>query len=77
MTSETVANVAELQASLVLLTVAAFLIYYFNAGLRKVHAYLLLGLYVVFIGFIFGKAYSFEWAIRLGEVLASWVPTAA
>ncbi|MDB4187661.1 sodium:calcium antiporter, partial [Flavobacteriaceae bacterium] len=77
MTPETVANVAELQASLVLLTVTAFLIYYFNAGLRKVHAYLLLGLYVVFIGFIFAKAYSFEWAIRLGEVLASWIPTAA
>jgi len=77
MTPETVANVAELQASLVLLTVTAFLIYYFNAGLRKVHAYLLLGLYVVFIGFIFAKAYSFEWAIRLGEVLASWISTAA
>jgi len=77
MTQETVANVAELQASLVFLTIIAFLIYYFNTGLRKVHAYLLLSLYVLFIGFIFAKAYEFEWAIRLGEVLASWIPTAA
>jgi len=69
--------VAELQASLVFLTIIAFLIYYFNTGLRKVHAYLLLSLYVLFIGFIFAKAYEFEWAIRLGEVLASWIPTAA
>ena len=48
MTSETLANVAELQASLVVLTLAAFIIYYFNAGLTRLHAYALLALYVLF-----------------------------
>ncbi|MEL0301183.1 MAG: sodium:calcium antiporter, partial [Flavobacteriaceae bacterium] len=60
MTPETVANVAELQASLVILTIIAFLIYYFNNGLKQLHAYLLLGLYLLFIGFIFAKAYEYE-----------------
>ena len=77
MTAETVANVAELQASLVILTVAAFFIYYFNAGLRQIHAYALLGLYVIFTAFIFAKAYEFSWAIQLGEILASWIPKVA
>ena len=74
MTAETVANVAELQASLVILTLMAFLIYYFNNGLKRIHAFLLLGLYVVFIGFIFAKAYEYEWAIQLGKTIASWIP---
>lgn len=77
MTPETVANVAELQASLVLLTIAAFLIYYFNKGLGRIHAYLLLSLYIVFIVFIFAKAYAYDWAINLGLILASWIPSAA
>ena len=76
MTPETVANVAELQASLVILTVIAFLIYYFNNGLKQIHAFLLLGLYLLFIGFIFAKAYAYEWAIQLGQTIASWIPTA-
>ena len=76
MTPETVANVAELQASLVILTIIAFLIYYFNNGLKQIHAFLLLGLYLLFIGFIFAKAYAYEWAIQLGQTIASWVPTA-
>ena len=76
MTAETVANVAELQASLVILTIAAFIIYYFNAGLRQIHAYALLMLYVVFTLFIFAKAYESPWAIQLGELLASWIPKA-
>ena len=76
MTPETVANVAELQASLVILTVIAFLIYYFNNGLKQIHAFLLLGLYVLFIGFIFAKAYEYEWAIQLGQTIASWIPSA-
>jgi len=66
--------VAELQASLVLLTITAFLIYYFNTGLGKVHAYMLLALYVLFTSFIFAKAYDFEWAVRFGELIASWIP---
>ena len=76
MTPETVANVAELQASLVILTIIAFLIYYFNNGLKQLHAYLLLGLYLLFIGFIFAKAYEYEWAIQLGQTIASWIPSA-
>ena len=76
MTPETVANVAELQASLVILTIIAFLIYYFNNGLKQIHAFLLLGLYLHFIGFIFAKAYAYEWAIQLGQTIASWIPTA-
>lgn len=76
MTPKTVANVAELQASLVILTIIAFLIYYFNNGLRQLHAYLLLGLYLLFIGFIFAKAYEYEWAIQLGQTIASWIPSA-
>ena len=74
MTPDTLANVAELQASLVLLTFAAFLIFYFNAGLHKIHAYLLLLLYVLFTAFIFAKAYDFEWAVRFGEWIASMIP---
>ena len=76
MTSETLANVAELQASLVVLTLAAFIIYYFNAGLTRLHAYALLALYVLFTAFIFAKAYAFERAVRLGEFLAQWMPSA-
>ena len=76
MPPETVANVAELQASLVILTIIAFLIYYFNNGLKQIHAFLLLGLYLLFIGFIFAKAYAYEWAIQLGQTIASWTPTA-
>ena len=76
MTPETVANVAELQASLVILSIIAFLIYYFNNGLKQLHAYLLLGLYLLFIGFIFAKAYEYEWAIQLGQTIASWIPSA-
>lgn len=76
MTAETVANVAELQASLVVLTIAAFVIYYFNKGLGRLHAYLLLSLYVLFIVFIFAKAYAYDWAINLGSILASWIPSA-
>lgn len=76
MTAETVVNVAELQASLVVLTIAAFIIYYFNKGLGSLHAYLLLSLYVVFIVFIFAKAYAYDWAINLGAILASWIPSA-
>lgn len=76
MTAETVANVAELQASLVILTIIAFLIYYFNNGLKQIHAFLLLSLYVVFIGFIFAKAYQYDWAIQLGKTIASWIPSA-
>lgn len=76
MTPETVANVAELQASLVILTIIAFLIYYFNNGLKQIHAFLLLGLYVIFIGFIFAKAYKYEWAIELGQTIASLIPSA-
>ena len=75
MTPKTVANVAELQASLVILTIIAFLIYYFNNGLKQLHAYLLLGLYLLFIGFIFAKAYEYEWAIQLGQTIASWIPS--
>ena len=76
MTPETVANVAELQASLVILTIIAFLIYYFNNGLKQLHAYLLLGLYILFTGSIFAKAYEYEWAIQLGQTIASWIPSA-
>ena len=77
MPPETLANVAELQASLVILTIVAFLIYFFNQGLRHVHAYLLLSLYVCFTAFIFSKAYGFSWAVRLGELLASLIPFGA
>ena len=76
MTPETVANVAELQASLVILTIIAFLIYYFNNGLKQIHAFLLLSLYILFIAFIFAKAYEYEWAIQLGQTIASWIPSA-
>lgn len=76
MTPETVANVAELQASLVILTIIAFAIYYFNNGLKQIHAILLLGLYVLFIGFIFAKAYAYDWATQLGQTIASWIPSA-
>ena len=76
MTPETVANVAELQASLVILTIVAFLIYYFNNGLKQIHAFLLLSLYVAFIGFIFAKAYAYDWAIQVGQTIASWIPSA-
>ena len=74
MTPETV-TIAELQASLVILTII-LLIYYFNNGLKQLHAYLLLGLYLLFISFIFAKAYEYEWAIQLGQTIASWIPSA-
>lgn len=74
MPSKTLVNVSELQASLVVLTIFAFMIYYFNQGLRQIHAYLLIVLYVCFTVFIFSKAYGFSWAIHLGEFLTSLMP---
>jgi cation:H+ antiporter len=74
MASETLANVAELQISLLILTVLAFVIYYFNRGLTKLHAYLLLGLYLIFIAFILSKAYALAWAIEVGQLLSSIFP---
>lgn len=76
MTAETVINVAELQASLFVLTIAAFMIYYFNKTLGRGHAYLLLGLYVFFTTFIFAKAYGLAWATELGQAMAAFMPLA-
>ena len=74
MAPETLANVAELQISLLIMTLLAFVIYYFNRGLTKIHAYLLLGLYLIFIAFILSKAYALAWAIEVGQLLSSIFP---
>lgn len=66
MPAETVANVAELRVSLFLLTLVAFVIFYFNKGMGIVHAVFLLLLYVAFTVFVMSKAYGVQWAVDLG-----------
>ena len=53
----TLSDVIELQISLIILTVASFYIFYFNKGLRTRHSIYLVGLYILFVGFIFINAY--------------------
>lgn len=71
MSAETVANVSELRILLFILTFFAFLIYIIPKQLGLKSAFLLLGIYVLFTIYIVGRAYGWDWAGEIGEVLRS------
>jgi cation:H+ antiporter len=56
-----VENVSELRILLLILTVAAFLIFMAGNKMGKTKAGLLLTLYILFTGYIVAKAYDVEW----------------
>jgi len=57
MPSSTLSDVIELQISLIILTIVSFYIFYFNKGLKTRHSMYLIGLYILFVAFIFKNAY--------------------
>jgi cation:H+ antiporter len=57
MPQATLSDVVELQISLIILTIFSFYIFYFNKGLKTRHSVYLIGLYILFVGFIFMSAY--------------------
>tara|TARA_B100000212_G_C27242226_1_gene476456 strand:- start:63 stop:854 length:792 start_codon:yes stop_codon:yes gene_type:complete len=57
MPKSTLSDVIELQISLIVLTTISFYIFYFNKGLKITHSIYLLGLYILFVVFIFLNAY--------------------
>ena len=57
MPESTLIDVVQLQISLIILTIVSFYIFYFNRGLKVIHSIYLLGLYIVFVVFIFLNAY--------------------
>lgn len=69
MSPDTIENVSELRVILLALTVVAFFIYYFGEALNKAKAYLFLVIYVVFVSYIYGRAYQQEWAVNVGQFL--------
>ncbi len=73
MDPSTIENITELRVILLVSTIVAFIIYMFGAGMGKVKAYLLLGIYVLFTIFIASKAYDVQWAVNLGEYMRSFV----
>ena len=57
MPQATLSDVVELQISLIILTIVSFYIFFFNKGLKIRHSVYLIGLYILFVGFIFMSAY--------------------
>ena len=57
MPESTLSDVIELQISLIILTIVSFYIFYFNKGLKIIHSIYLMGLYILFVAFIFLNAY--------------------
>jgi cation:H+ antiporter len=56
MLPESQAPVTELRSLLLIFTIIAFAIYYFGAAMGKIKAFLLLGLYLAFVGYIIASA---------------------
>lgn len=73
MSSTTVENITELRVLLLGSTALAFLIFLFGKGMSRVHAFLLLAVYVLFTGFILAKASGAVWAIEFGQVLQNLI----
>ena len=56
MSAATIHNVTEAQMLLLFLTITAFVIYLFGKSMGRIKAFLLLGLYLIFVIFILGRA---------------------
>lgn len=67
MSAGTVENITELRILLLISTAAAFVIFLFGKGMARLHAALLLTIYLLFTLFILAKAYGAAWAIELGQ----------
>jgi len=73
MSTETVENITELRVLLLGSTALAFLIFLFGKGMSRIHAFLLLTVYVLFTAFILAKASEASWAIELGQRLQNLI----
>nr|WP_321224425.1 sodium:calcium antiporter [uncultured Psychroserpens sp.] len=61
MSAETIENVGQLRVLLLLLTVIVFLIFIFaRKGIKRIHAYLLITLYIVFVAYSIGKGIDYN-----------------
>lgn len=67
--TEILNDIVELRILLLLLTIAAFLIFFLGRGLGKLKAYMLLAFYVLFAAYIIGRAYELQWANPIAEFL--------
>ena len=73
MNPETIENVSELWGLLLILTIAAFLIYYIGDSMGRFKAFLLLGIYFVFTLYILASAYDVKAVESIGVFLRSLV----
>ena len=69
MSPDTVDNISELRLILLALTIIAFLLYYFGESLNRVKAFIFLAIYILFVTYIYGRAYQQEWAVEMGQYL--------
>lgn len=70
MTPSTTTHSVELRVWLLILTTITIMIYLFKKRLGRYSGIVLIGLYGVFLVFIVGRAYDYEWASNLGHYLA-------
>ncbi|WP_203218756.1 hypothetical protein [Vibrio sp. S11_S32] len=68
-------NVGELRVLLLLLTIAAFILFYFGKALGKAKAYTLIGLYIFFAAYIISKAYDLAWVQPITALLKHMLHT--
>ncbi len=73
MTFSTTTNSVELRVWLLILTFITIMIFLFNKKMTKWTGFILIILYAIFITFVVGKAYDYDWAVQLGYQLSSIV----
>lgn len=64
-------DIAELRVILLVLTIIAFFVFLFGEALGKAKAYLLLGMYGVFVVFIVSSAYDLIWIQPISSIVKS------
>lgn len=62
-------HITELRVILLVLTLAAFLLFFFGKLLGKPKTYALLSMYGAFVVFIISRAYELEWTAPISEVI--------
>lgn len=72
MSVETVQSVSELRISLILLTIIAFCLYYFNKGMGRLQAIVFISVYALFTFFVFARGYDVDWAIQMGQSMTTY-----
>ena len=69
MSPETIQFSSELRILLLFLTVLAFLIYFVGSKMGLAKALMLIGIYILFVGYICGRSMDADWANRISEAL--------